>query len=111
VKVKGTPQVYLIRNSMLKPKWKSTERNVPPIAGRTISSLIRTQGIGDMYRIYLVTKRDGLEYHLAYIPDVFDVEAKEPFDMGYMNKLYKLGFDMAKKGYRWKRVPPGLEIK
>jgi len=109
--VKGTPQVYLIRNSMLKPRWKTTERKLRPIAGRTVSSLIRTQGIGDMYRIFLGVKRDGLVYRLAYIPGDFAVESKEPFDTEYMNKLYELGFNMAKQGYPWEKTPPGLVIK
>lgn len=61
--VKGTPQVFMIRNSMLEPKWETVERKIGPIAGRTISSLIRTQGLGDMFRIYLGTQRDGLDYH------------------------------------------------
>lgn len=110
VKVKGTPQVYLIRNSILEPKWKTLERSVPSIAGRTVSSLIRTQGIGDMYQIYLATKRDGLKYHLAYIPGAFDVESKEPFDTEYMNKLYELGYNMAIKGYPWETLPPGFDL-
>jgi hypothetical protein len=61
-----------------------------------------------MYRIYLGVKRDGLDYHLAYIPADFDIEYKEPFDPVYMNKLFELGYDMAKKGYPWKTAPPGM---
>jgi predicted patatin/cPLA2 family phospholipase len=106
--VKGTPQVYLIRNSILKPKWVTVERKLTPIAGRSVSSLIRTQGIGDMYRIYLGVKRDGLDYHLAYIPADFNLEPKEPFDPEYMGKLFELGYEMAKKGYPWEKEPPGM---
>lgn len=106
--VKGTPQVYLIRNSMLDPKWDTVKRRLGPIAARSVSSLIRTQGIGDLYRIYLGVVRDKLDFHLAYIPADFDVEPKEPFDLKYMNKLFELGYDMAKKGYPWETEPPGM---
>ncbi len=106
--VKGTPRVYLIRNSILKPKWETVDRELPPIAGRSVSSLIRTQGIGDMYRIYLEVKRDDLDFYLAYIPAEFDLEPNEPFDPEYMGKLFELGYDMAKQGYPWEKEPPGM---
>jgi hypothetical protein len=106
--VKGTPQVYVIRNSILTPKWVTVDRELPPIAGRSVSSLIRTQGIGDMYRIYVGVKRDGLDYHLAYIPADFKLESKEPFDREYMGKLFELGYEMARKGYPWEKEPPGM---
>lgn len=106
--VKGTPQVYLIRNSYLDPDLKPIERSVRQIASSTIDSFIRTQGIGDMYRIYTGTKRDGLDFNLAYIPGDFEVEPKETFNPVYMNELFELGYNMAKQGYPWKSVPPGM---
>ncbi len=96
------------RNSILDPAWKSIERSVRLIAGSTIDSLIRTLGIGDIYRIYIGTKRDGLDFHMAYIPGDFDVEPEEAFDKEYMNKLFELGYNKAKRGYPWKSVPPGI---
>jgi len=38
------------------------------IMAYSIETLVRTQGIGDLYRIYLGAQRDDLDYHLAYIP-------------------------------------------
>ena len=71
-----------------------------------MDSLIRTQGIGDMYRMYLGARRDNLDYNLAYIPDDFNVKAKEPFDPVYMKALYKRGYEMAKNRYPWSKSPP-----
>lgn len=107
--VKGSPNVYMIRNSRLDSKWETITRKLAPIAMRSVDSLIRTQGIGDMYRIYLGSIRDGLEYHLAYIPDVFSAESEEFFDPVYMRKLFDHGYNMAKQGYPWKRKPPGMD--
>ena len=76
-----------------------------PIADRAIPSLIRTQGIGDMYRLYLGAQSDGLNYHLAYIPDDFNEKSKEMFDPEYMRKLFDLGYRMAKSGYPWHKAP------
>jgi hypothetical protein len=106
---KGRPSVYLIRNAKLDPQWTAVKRRLRPIAGRSIAALIRTQGIGDMYRIYVGARRDGMDYHLAYIPDEFNEESKEPFDREYMGKLFDLGYRMAKAGYPWKNAPRALE--
>ena len=105
----GSARVYVIRNSFLNPDWKSVKPKIMPIAGTSISSLIRTQGIGDMYRIYLDCQRDGIDYNLAYIPESFDLKPKEDFDPVYMSKLFDLGFQMARSGYPWDKGPPGFE--
>jgi hypothetical protein len=72
----GQTRVYVIRNAKLLPKWKKIDRKVIDIAGRSTSSMIRTQGIGDLYREYLGSIVFGFDYNLAYIPDSFDAEPK-----------------------------------
>lgn len=108
LKVKGAPKVYVIRNSFLDPDYHGIKRNVLPIASRTIDSLIRTQGIGDLYQIYALCKRDGNDFNLAYIPSSFTDEPAEGFDPVYMTNLYKLGYEMGVNGYPWKKEPPGF---
>jgi hypothetical protein len=105
--VPGRPHVYVIRNSRLAPEWTKMEPQFVPVVGRSVDSLIRTQGIGDMYRMYLGARRDNLDYHLALIPEDFDVVSKEVFDPEYMKALYKRGYDLARDGYPWARTPPG----
>jgi predicted acylesterase/phospholipase RssA len=107
--VEGKPRVYLIRNSRLKPSRRAIAPKVFSIAGHAIGSLIRTQGIGDMYRLYFGARRDGLDYNLAYIPDDFDKTPTEVFDPVYMNTLFGLGHQMAREGYPWYKAPPGLK--
>ena len=101
-------RVYVIRNSRLDPDWAQVERSTMTIAGRAISSLIHTQGIGDLYRIYLTTQRDGVDFNLAYIPASFNAPHKEEFDTEFMRQLYAVGYDMAAKGYPWQKTPPGF---
>ncbi len=101
--------LYLIRNSRLDPEWSNTERRITSIAGRAISSLIHTQGLGDLFRIYTTTQRDNVSYNLAYIPSSFNFEHKEEFDTNYMRALYQVGYDMAKDSYPWQHTPPGFE--
>ncbi len=107
--VRRKRHVYVIRNAQLSASHKNIERSIFPIAGRAISTLIKTQGVGDLYRIYLGTQRDGIEYNLAYIPESFTVDSKEAFDPEYMRPLFQLGFDLAKEGYPWAKAPPGFE--
>jgi predicted acylesterase/phospholipase RssA len=108
LKVKGKPNVYVIRNSFLGSDYNGVERSMLPIAGRSIDSLIRTQGIGDLYQIYALCKRDGNDFNLAYIPSTFTEKPTEGFDPVYMSKLYELGYKMALDGYQWEKSPPGF---
>jgi predicted acylesterase/phospholipase RssA len=100
-------RVYVIRNARLDPDWADTERKTLSIAGRAVSSLIQTQGVGDLYRIYATTQRDGVDFNLAYIPSSFDVPLNEPFEQHYMAELFKLGYDLGRTGYPWEKMPPG----
>lgn len=107
--VQGTPNLYVIRNASLYPDWETTDRKLAPIIGRTISSLIRTQGYGDLLRMYVGSIRDGLHFNLAYIPEDFNLQPKEPFDREYMNALFERGRAMAAQGYPWVEDPYQLE--
>ena len=109
LKVVGTPDVYVICNSRMEPDWKPVAPKLVAIARRSFRSLIRSQSIGDTQRIYLGTQQDGLDFHLAFIPSSYDRERNELFDREVMNELFALGYEMAKDGYPWKKVPPGFD--
>ena len=109
----GAPErkrvLYIIRNARIDVEWLSVERRTLSIATRAIASLTRTQGIGDLYRIYTTTQRDGIDFNLTYIPASFNVPHNEEFDTNYMRSLYGVGFEAAKAGYQWQKYPPGFE--
>jgi hypothetical protein len=67
-----------------------------------------SQGIGDLYRIYLTTQRDGVDFNLAFIPDSFNAPHQEDFDPEFMRQLFAVGYDLAAKGYPWQKTPPGF---
>jgi hypothetical protein len=106
---KGKSRIYVIRNSRIEPDWETVKPKIVPILGNTVDTLIRTQGIGDLYRIYLGAQRDGIDYNLAFIPSDFEEKPKETFDPVYMGKLFDLGYQMAQNGYPWEKAPPGFE--
>lgn len=107
--VQGRPNLYVIRNAHLDAEWVTVDTRLAPIVVQTISSLIRTQGIGDLFRLYLGSVRDGLTFHLASIPDDFEDTSKEPFDRTYMNALFERARSMAVEGFPWVRDPYGFE--
>jgi len=110
LKVRGTPKAYLIRNGRFREPYQTVDPTLASIAGQSINSLLASQGIGDMYRVYFATKRDGLAYNLAYIPEDFTEQPKEPFDTEHMRKLFNLAYKLAKEGYPWLKFPPGAEV-
>jgi len=104
-----TRHVYVIRNAQMAASYQDVPRRTLPIAARAVDTLIKTQGIGDLYRIYLGCKRDGLDYRLAFIPPDFTAESKEAFDPEYMTKLFDLGDRLGSDGYPWQEAPPGFD--
>ena len=110
VELKRQLRVFIIRNSKPAPTGSPVERRTINIAGPAIASLIHTQGIGDLYRIYVTSQKDGLDFNLAYIGSDFTFkDKKEDFDTAYMVSLFDYGYKLAEKGYPWKKVPPGLD--
>jgi predicted acylesterase/phospholipase RssA len=101
-------KLYILRNGRLDPEWAQVERRTLSIAAQAISTLVQYQGIGDLYRIYSVSRRDGLDFNLAYIPQTFVTPHKTEFDTVYMRALYDLAYGMAEKGYVWTKEPPVL---
>ncbi len=100
-------RLFVIRNARLDPRWAETRRTTLSIVNRAVTSLIQTQGIGDLYRIYIAAERDKIEFNLANIPPSFSTELERPFDTRYMNALFKVGFDLGANGYPWAKLPPG----
>ena len=77
------------------------------IAGRAVSTLISTQGIGDLYQLYVLCQRDHIDYNVTAIPASFNEKLPEPFDQAYMIKLYEVGRQAMLGGTAWAKVPPG----
>jgi len=108
--IKREGRVYVVRNSTFGATWSRIERRTISIAGRAITSLIHTQGLGDLYRIYVTAQHDRLDFNLAYIDRDFKFEGKkEEFDTVYMQALFDYGYRLSHQGYPWKKTPPGLE--
>ena len=103
-------RVYVIRNASVDSTWIQVRRQTISIAARAIESLITTQGLGDLFRIYLTTQQDGLDFNLALIDDDFVYENKqEQFETAFMVELFDYGYERGSRGYAWLKFPPGFE--
>lgn len=101
-------RIFVIRNDKVAPEWEAADSGILSISARTIATLIKNQGIGDLYRIYAVARRDNLEFNLAAIPAELDLKNKQPFDSAPMRGLYDVGYSAGYLGYPWMRQPPGM---
>jgi predicted acylesterase/phospholipase RssA len=103
--VKGQPTIHLVRNAYITPEYEIVNPRLLPIAERTINSLIRTQGIGDFFRIGTLAERDELGFSVTWIPeetrDLVGVIPAEAFDPNYMKALFEFGYERAQKGEAW----------
>ncbi|MCZ6798819.1 MAG: patatin-like phospholipase family protein, partial [Gammaproteobacteria bacterium] len=108
VGITGEQTIYVIRNGYLNAHWSEVKLGLGSILISSLDTIIRTQGLGDLYRIYLGAVRDKAKFKLAYISDDFDAESNELFDPEYMKALFDFGYEQARNGYDWASSPPGF---
>ncbi len=106
--IKRTRRAYIIRNAPLEPNYAASERRTVSIAGRAIETMLAASGQNDVLRTYFVTQRDGVDYNLAYIGSDFRATKTGEFDQSYMRALYDYGYQLAKAGREWHKLPPAL---
>ncbi len=102
-------RLYVIRNRKQKSNYQDKIAGLFSITARSLDTLIRSQGNGDLYQIYLITQRDKIDFNLAFIPESFDKQSSNLFDGAYMEALFEVGYKLGKAGYPWSKTPPGIE--
>jgi hypothetical protein len=100
--------LYILCNARLDPEWGEVDRRTLSITMSAIATLIEYHVLADLLRIYEVSKRDGTDFNLAYIPSTFKVPRTRQFDTPYMRQLYDFGYAQAAEGYQWSKQPPVL---
>ncbi len=109
-KYKLERHVYVLRNSKITPEYKALSPGFFTLSKRSIETLTKYDGIGDLYRLYLGTQRDGIDFNLAYVPETFKEEPNELFDPIYMTKLFNVGYSYGKEpASTWLKKPPGAD--
>ena len=98
--------LYVIRNGKVTPEYSTVKPKLASIVGKSISSLIKMQGIGDLYRMHSNAQRDGIAFRAIWIPESFTRKEPAPFDPDYMKALFDFGYEMGRKGIPWELQPP-----
>ena len=105
----GRPRrLFIIRNARPGADQETVPRNTMKIADRAIATLIQAQGLSDLYQLYVIAQRDGIDYNVAVIPPSFTERLNGPFDQAYMRSLFAVGRDTMLSGSVWTGVPPGF---
>jgi hypothetical protein len=104
----GREDVFIIHNGQLLPEPEVTRRTVRSIALRAFDSASKWAVVGDLFRIYALTLSERASFQWVTIPEGVDLVGEQVFDPVLMGKLYELGFETARKGPPWSRVPPSL---
>lgn len=108
--IRRTRHAYVIRNARLDPEHSAIERRTITIAGQSISTMLASSGQNDVLRTYFLSRRDGVDFNLAYIGTDFTSAPKSgEFDQAFMNSLYQYGYRQIIAGKAWHKVPPSLE--
>jgi len=102
-------KLYIIRNAQVSPEYESVKPDIWAIGPRAMTSTTKSQGTSDLYRIYVLAQRDGIDYNLAFIPLDFKTKRQSEFDTTYMNEEFDLAYNLARSGYKWSKYPPGFE--
>jgi hypothetical protein len=101
-------RLFIIRNARPGPDFETVDRSTLSIAGRAISAPISAQGIGDLFQLFVLARRDGMDYNATWIPESFNERPAEPFERGYMNRLFQVGRNVIASGNAWSKYPPGF---
>lgn len=99
-------KVYVVMNNKLGKPYDPVRPRLASIAGTAASSLIGGSGSGDIYRIFAVAQRDGIDLNVISIPRDFDAEPNEMFDPVYMTALYNVGLELGLSDNAWSPHPP-----
>ena len=99
-------RLWVIINNRVLTEPQTIEPRIGPVGGAAVSSLIRGSGIGDAYKLYLISQRDEVAYHVAWIPRSIPCVSKEDFDPVYMRCMFDLGGHEFQRGNLWSELPP-----
>lgn len=96
--------MWVIRNAKINADYDITELGVADIVARSINTLTKYQGRGDIAALQQLASRDGFEFRLTFVPANFEEEYTSLFDPKYMRALFKVGYKTALGGDPWQDV-------
>jgi Patatin-like phospholipase len=104
-------ELYIIRNGSTTPARKQIPRGVRSISERAIMTLLKVSGINDLYRLFLSTEHDDVDFYFVALPVDYVRSTDEEFNEAEMNRQFALGYQLGAAGVPWRRLPPGYVLK
>jgi hypothetical protein len=101
-------RLYIIRNGKLDVEYKKVPRKCIGITGRTLTTSMKAHSWNDLLRLKHKAAVEGVNFNYVSIPASFQAASEEIFDQTEMNRLFDLGFEMAKAG-KWCKGIPGSD--
>jgi predicted acylesterase/phospholipase RssA len=101
-------RVFIIKNGKFGAEYEPVKPTTISISTRAVWTLTKYQNKNDVFRIWRNARDGGAEFHLAAVPDKFEVKATEAFDPKYQAALYEEGYSAGLAGGRWLTAPPDL---
>ncbi len=102
-------QLFVIRHDKATPEPQQVERSLKPVVGRAISTMVKSMSLTSLYFMYIEAQASDIDFNYVSIPEDFVWGSDQEFDMAEMNRLYKIGYDMAKAGHPWQKLPPEFD--
>jgi hypothetical protein len=103
-------RLFVIRNGSISPERKQITRGLGSISARAIGTLLKVSGINDLYRLYLSTRDDKIEFRYVSLPADYVRTTEKQFNKEEMNRQYELGYRLGVEGIPWQTLPPGYAL-
>ena len=97
---------FVIKNGKATPVQEVVTPTTLQIAARSISTLIKSQNQGELYKIYRVALDGGADFNFMAVPPSFRLQTKELYDPHYQAALYAEGLAEGQRNI-WMKAPPG----
>ncbi len=106
-RAQGREDIYIVHNGQLLPVPGTTNRSLRSIGTRAFTAAAKSATLGDLFRIFAFSLRQGAGYHWITIPNGIELAGDEVFDPVAMRRLYDIGFAKSRGGPEWATTPPG----
>jgi hypothetical protein len=104
----GGLEFYVIRNGRANSEYMLMPEQLVPLGEHALHLLAQSQGVGDLYVIYVQAQRAGAGYHAAWIGDEFEAPWTQWYDPPYIQALFEYGYAESVAGRVWRSQPPGI---
>ncbi len=102
-------QLFVIRHDKATPEPQQVERKLKPVVGRAISTMVKSMALTSLYFMYIEAQASDIDFNYVSIPEDFVWGSDKEFDTAEMKRLYQIGYDMAKAGHEWQKLPPEFD--